>query len=279
MSKRKRNFAGIILPLMCVSLLLGCGEIAPPAPSPTAAPAELVAEPSPEPTPTPAPTPTPTPAPTPEPTPTPPSYTGPDLPERERADDEFFADALFVGNSLVHGLWGYGGINSATYCAATSASVVNLDRVKNEAFWGDRAYAATISYGVTQGSFGKIYVLLGINEIGFETEDFIALYSNVLDMLSAAHPDAEIYIMGLTPITEKKNAGGYPFTMERVLSYNEALCALAKEREYWYVDLVELFADESGFMPAEISTDGIHLVQEEYARWGEYLRTHYADSD
>ena len=277
MSKRKRNFAGIILPLMCVSLLLGCGEIAPPAPSPTAAPAELVAEPSPEPTP--APTPTPTPAPTPEPTPTPPSYTGPELPERERMDDEFFADALFVGNSLVHGLWGYGGINSATYCAATSASVVNLDRVKNEAFWGDRAYATTISYGVTQGSFGKIYVLLGINEIGFETEDFIALYSNVLDMLSAAHPDAEIYIMGLTPITEKKNAGGYPFTMERVLSYNEALRALAKEREYWYVDLVELFADESGFMPAEISTDGIHLVQEEYARWGEYLRTHYADSD
>ena len=39
------------------------------------------------------------------------------------------------------------------------------------------------------------------------------------------------------------------------------------------------FADESGFMPAEISTDGIHLIQEEYARWGEYLRTHYADSE
>ena len=263
------------LAIACALSLCACGNI----PAEENAPEMLAAQNTPELTPTPTPTPTPEPTPEPTPTPTPePEYTGPDLTERERMDDEFFADALFVGNSLIHGLWGYGGINSATYCAATSASVVNLDRVKNEAFWGDRAYATTISYGITQGSYSKIYLLLGINEIGFETEDFIALYSNVLDMLSAAHPDAEIYIMGLTPITEKKNAGGYPFTMERVLSYNEALRALAAEREYWYVDLVGLFADEGGFMPAEISTDGIHLIQEEYARWGEYLRTHYADS-
>ncbi len=270
MLKIKKRALCIALAIICVLSLCACGAV-PASPAPEALSA------TPTPTPTPAPTPTPTPSPSPTPTPLP-EYTGPDLAERERMDDEFFADALFVGNSLIHGLWGYGGINSATYCAATSASVVNLDRVKNEAFWGDRSYATTISYGITQGSYSKIYLLLGINEIGFETVDFIALYSNVLNMLTAAHPDADIYIMGLTPITEKKNAGGYPFTMERVLSYNEALRALAAERECWYVDLVELFADESGFMPAEISTDGIHLIQEEYARWGEYLRTHYADS-
>ena len=96
---------------------------------------------------------------------------------------------------------------------------------------------------------------------------------------SSAHPEADIYIMGLTPLTEEKDAAGYPFTMERVRSYNEALRSLAGEREHYYLDLVEALADESGFLPASDSTDGIHLTQEKYPKWAEYLRTHYADGE
>lgn len=232
---------------------------------------------SPEPTPTPTPTPSPEVSVSPQITDNAPIYFGPDLAEQERKGDEFFADALFVGNSLVHGLWGYGGIASADYAAATSASVVNLDRVRNEALWGtDRESAPSVQECINSGSYGKVYLLLGINEIGFEPADFVAIYSGVLDYIAAAQPEAEIYIMGLTPLTEKKNAAGYPFTMERVLSYNEALRRLAEEREYYYMDLVGALADESGFLPEADSTDGIHLTQEKYPVWAEYLRTHYA---
>ena len=176
-------------------------------------------------------------------------------------EDEYFSDALFVGNSLVHGLWAFGGIKSASYAAATSASVVNLDRVKNEAFWGDPETAPSVMEAIYQGSYGKIYVLLGINEIGFEPPDFVAIYSGLLDTFESIHPDAEIYIMGLTPVTAKKDACGYPFTMERILSYNEALRALAAERECWYVDLCEAMGGEDGFLEEEVSTDGVHYIQ------------------
>jgi len=272
MLKIKRVVSCVLALSICLVLFAGCAAFEP-APTPT---------PEPTPEPTPAPTPTPTPIPTQSPTPTPepePVYTGPDLEEGEPMGDEFFEDAIFIGNSLVHGLWAFGGIKTGRFCAATSASIVNLDRVKNEAFWGDPETAPTVMEALSYGSCGKIYILLGINEIGFETPDFIAIYSALLDTIEAIHPEADMYIMGLTPITVKKDACGYPFTMERILSYNEALRQLAAERECWYVDLCEAMAGEDGFLEEEVSTDGIHFIQEKYPDWGEYLRTHYAPQE
>ncbi len=278
MFDRKKLMICALLLALCILPMSGCADVSAAEPTP-----QMEAMPSPEPTPTPTPTPSPTPTPTPTAEPTTSNeifdaYMGPDLPEREKVDDEFFTDALFVGNSLVHGLWGYGGIKTADYCAATSASVVNLDRVKNEAVWGEEGRELTLLETMSRGQYGKVYILLGINEIGFETPDFISIYSGVLDTVAALQPEAEIYIMGLTPVTEKKDAAGYPFTMERVLSYNEALRELAAEREYWYIDLVEALADETGFLPEAESTDGIHLIQEKYPAWAEYLRCHYAEN-
>ena len=284
--KKLKQICGIsiaVLALLAFILVLLPGQAQEP-------PAQLASSPEPEPSPSAIPTPTPTPTPTPAPTPTPtpgqenlgfdtvaPAYTGPELEAGERMEDEFFSDALFVGNSLVHGLWGFGGIGSADFAAATSASVVNLDRVRNEALRGvEEDEAPSVLECLSAGSYGKVYLLLGINEIGFETPDFIAIYSTVLDTIAAAQPEADIYIMGLTPLTEDKDAEGWPFTMERVLSYNEALKELAGEREYYYVDLVEALADETGFLPASDSTDGVHLIREKYPKWAEYLRTHYA---
>lgn len=278
MSYRKKFPFLIITALLCLALLAGCGEA---ANEPVSAPEPETAS-TPEPTPA-VPTPTPDPEPEPEePVPTPEAqaeeeiYCGPDLASQDKVSDDYFSDALFVGNSLVHGLWGYGGITTADFCAATSASVVNLDRVRNEAQWGESE--ASLMDTMAAKQYGKVYVLLGINEIGFETEDFISIYSGVLDRIGEIQPEAELYIMGLTPLTEEKDAGGYPFTMERVLDYNRALRELAAERECWYVDLVDALADEAGYLPEADSTDGIHLTQEKYPLWADYLRTHYADA-
>ena len=285
---RIKKICGILiaaLAVLAVILVFSFRGGREPAEEPQPTPA-AVTEPSPSPTPVPSPTPTPSPTPSPEPEPSESpvqfdSYAGPDLREGEPVDDEFFADALFVGNSLVHGLWGFGGINTADYAAATSASVVNLHLVRNEAIWGlgEEDEAPSLMEEIESGSYGKVYLLLGINEIGFETPDFISIYSGVLDSIAAAQPGAEIYIMGLTPLTEEKDAAGYPFTMERVRSYNEALRALAAEREYYYVDLCEALADETGFMPEADSTDGVHLIRERYSKWADYLRCHYAQEN
>lgn len=190
----------------------------------------------------------------------------------EAVGDAQFADAAFFGNSLVDGLRMFGGLEQGKFFAMESASVVNVGKVKN-AVLSDGGEATLID-ALCEGEYGKIYVLLGINEISFAPDYFARLYGGVLDAVLEREPDAEIYVMSLTPVTKAKNDEGSYFTMAAVDAYNDALRTLAEERGFHYIDLVDALAGEDGFLPEEDSTDGIHLKREIYPVWAEYLRTH-----
>lgn len=205
----------------------------------------------------------------PEDTPEPPE----DIPEpTPPLRDAAFADAAFLGNSLVDGLRGFGGLEQGEFFAVDSASVVNVGTLKNTTL-SDGAEASLIE-ALCEREHGKIFVLLGVNEISFAPDYFVHLYGGVLDTILEREPDAEIYVMSLTPVTKAKNDEGSYFTMEAVNAYNDALRALAEERGFHYIDLVDALAGEDGFLPEENSTDGIHLTREVYPVWAEYLRTH-----
>lgn len=238
------------------------------SPQPETVPAAVT-----EPDPAPAPSPPPEPEATPEPESVPEDvYAGPDLAESEPVDDAFFADAAFIGNSLVDGLYLYGGLDRGSFYAATSASVVNVETTRNSLLEsGDKG---TLFEAMTEKDYEKIYILLGINEIGFEPDYFSRLYGGLLDRIRQAEPEADIYIMSLSPVTEKCSESSEVFNMERIDLYNEALYALAQEKECYYVDLCQALASEDGYLPEEDSTDGIHLIPEKYPDWAEYLRTH-----
>ena len=250
-----------------------------PAEEAAAVMASFAPEPAATPTPTLAPRPTPAPTPTPVPTPEPePEYPGPDLAGGAPVDDTFFSDAAFFGNSLVRGLMLYGGLQTAAFFGEQSAAVHNVGTTRNSTL--SDGTKGTLLEALCETQYGKIYVMLGINEIGFEVEKFIELYTAVLDEIALREPDAELYIMSLTPITEEKSLDESVFTEERVLEYNAALRALAEQRQCWYVDLVEALAGPDGYLPKEVSTDdGIHLTRETYPLWTEYLRTHYAPTE
>ena len=233
------------------------------AEAPAAVPAENIPLPNPE---------------APEETPElPPEPFSPRLSEQEKVDDSFFADSAFLGNSLVRGLELYGGLESGDFYAVTSTSVVNVDMYKDAKL--ESGEDGTLLEALCENPHDRIYVLLGVNEISFEPDYFIELYSQMLDKIEEQEPEAEIYIMGLTPVTEQKSGEGDLFSMKRIAEYNEALYALAEERECRYVDLVEALADETGYLPEEQSVDGIHMTQDKYSEWADYLRTHYAPEE
>ncbi len=291
----------ISLALLCLTFFSGCGlqaadatvGDAAPSPASTPAAAESSAEPVmlPDPIATPVPdtagstpeqmtspvteTSAPEDVPKPESTPEPPAepeYAGPDLAESEPVDDGYFADAAFFGNSLVDGLSRYGGLKNASFYAATSASVVNVSITQNSLLEsGDKG---TLLDAMTEKDHDKIYILLGINEIGFEPEYFSQLYSTLLDSIRQAEPDSDIYIMSLSPVTQACSESSDVFNMERIGAYNDALYALAKDKQCYYVDLCAALAGDDGYLTEEDSTDGIHLKPEKYPDWAEYLRTH-----
>ena len=205
----------------------------------------------------------------------PPAPVPPDLIEQPRVENDFFADAALMGNSMARGLELWGGIPTIDYFGINSASVATVTKTKN--FTLRDGTPCTQLEALCQKQYGKIYLLYGINESGYSTEGFIRLYGEMLDALVKREPDAEIYILSLCPVTEKKSTTDATYTEERVLELNAALHALAEERGFWYVDNVEALAGEDGYLPEDYARDdGIHLLEDKYPLWAEYLRTHYA---
>ena len=196
----------------------------------------------------------------------------PDLSEQEPVEDSFFDDTAFVGNSLVRGLELYGGMQGGDFRAVTSTTVVNIGMNKSVEL--KDGTQGTLLQKLFEKQYGKIYILLGINEIGFEPDYFAELYGELLDTIAENEPDADIYIMGLSPVTRTK-AEEKVFTPERIAAYNEKLYALALDRECYYVDLMDALADEEGYLQEEKSVDGVHLTRSKYVEWADYLRTHY----
>ena len=279
----KKSYIAVFLLAAALLALSACtAQAATPVETPATAEAAAPVEPTPEAVVTEAPAETP-PSPTPTPAETaPPAETeplpapaGPDLAEQPRAEDDFFADAAFLGNSLMRGLELWGKLPTADYYAVTSATVTTVDTTKN--FDLPDGAKATQLDALCARQYGKVYILLGVNEIALPTDYFIGLYAEILDTLAEREPNAELYIMSLSPVTAQKSADGTPYTEEKVLEYNAALRALAEDRGCWYVDNVDALAGEDGYLPADYAQeDGIHLWPNKYPLWADYLRTHYA---
>ncbi len=208
------------------------------------------------------------------PSPSPTETTGPDLTEREPVDDSWFSDAAFMGNSLMDGFRMFSGLTTCDYYAATSMTVVGA--TSKACITLENGAQGTLVDGLTQKPYGKIYILLGINEIGYDVDTFIDYYSTMLDAIIAAQPDCDIYIMGLTPVSQAKSNSSETFNMTRITEYNTALHQLAADKGCYYMDLVSALAGPDGYLPADETTDGVHFSADVYKTWLNYVKTHYA---
>lgn len=188
--------------------------------------------------------------------------------ESEAVDDSYFNDAAFVGDSLTAGFQLYSNLPQADFLCSTGLSISGLDNT--EAPGG-----GTILERLTQGDYKKIYIMLGINELidPSHKEQFMKKYSDLIDTVKQAHPNSYLYIQSILPVSWNKNMEG-PLNNEVIYDFNAALEQIAKEKKAFYLDVASAVSDENGFLPEESTTDGIHLNQEYYSKWLEYLKTH-----
>jgi len=199
---------------------------------------------------------------------------GPDLVAREPVSDDYFSDATFMGNSLMDGFKLFSGLTTCDYYAATIMTVVGATTKTCIAL--DNGAQGTLVDGLIQKPYGKIYILLGINEIGFDVTTFVDYYSKMLDTIIASQPNCNIYIMGITPVSEVKSSSGEIFNMTRITEYNTALRQLAADKGCYYLNLVEALAGADGYLPSSETTDGVHFSAKVYKTWLDYVKTHYA---
>ena len=150
-----------------------------------------------------------------------------------------------------------------------------MESVFSKKVWETPAGKVTLLDAVAEEDCGKIYVMLGVNELGWsKVETFRDQYAKVIDRLREDHPGAEVVLQSLLPVSAKQDEKGSYVNNDRIRVYNEALLELAEEKDCPYLNVAEAVADETGCLRADWNFDGVHLNVKGCQAWLEYLRTH-----
>ena len=129
--------------------------------------------------------------------------------------------------------------------------------------------------------YGKVYLSLGVNELGYyDDQGFYDAYCKAIDDIRACQPNAVIYIQGLIPLNEDviaQSGGPSYLTNEHLLVYNDLMRKAAEEKQVVFLDLNPEFTGADGKLPADASKDGVHLRKAYCEKWLDYLKTHTVD--
>lgn len=175
--------------------------------------------------------------------------------EFETVDESYFDDAMFIGDSRFVGLKDYTDLaEHADFFCETSLTIY---KALEENF----SKAGTVQEALAGKDYKKIYMMLGINELGRgTTEDFMGQYTEVVDTLRELEPEAKIFIMGIMRVSEKKSSSDAIFNNSNINARNNAIATLADNKNIFYIDVNEVVCDEGGNLNEEYTFDQIHLL-------------------
>ena len=185
------------------------------------------------------------------------------------ADD--FSDAVFIGDSRTEGLMIYTGLHTATFYTATGL-MVNTAQTK-PVIGLENGGKGTVLDALRQHSFGRIYIMLGVNELGWPYgEQFKGEYTKLIRAVKEIQPQAQIYIQSILPVSQKKSEGDPIYNNENVRKFNGWIREVAAQEGADFLNVSEAVQDAGGNLPEGASSDGIHLTKEYCNIWLEYLR-------
>lgn len=198
------------------------------------------------------------------------------LAEKELISVDYFNDAVFVGDSRTEGFRGMTSLNS-TFYTHIGLSVASLFTENVINFNGQKL---TVLEALKNTNFNKIYIMLGINETGWQYSNlFIEKYQEFIDEIKKINPNAIIYIESILPVSKDVSINHEYIKREKIEEYNLLLQKLAKEEKVYYLDIYSSLLNDERYLPDEASVDGIHLNKEYSLKWLNYLQTHYILED
>ncbi len=181
----------------------------------------------------------------------------------------YFDDALFIGDSRVVGLGKYTELSEhADFLCETSLTAAKV-------FESNFRGKGTVENYLRQNDYGKIYLMVGINELGTgTTEFFMEQYTAVVDRLHELEPDALIFIQAIMNVDAEKNDSDKIFNNQNILGRNHAIATLADNDTFFYIDVNEVVCDENGNLDEELTFDHLHLIGAANEIWEKFLCDH-----
>lgn len=194
----------------------------------------------------------------------------PEIDSSNDIKDDDFADAAFIGDSRTVGLQ----MNTDKPKASFYASIgLNIDSaLTDSAITLDNGEKGKVLDAMKQRQFGRIYIMFGINELGWPYPDiFEEKYEELISQIRKVQPDAKIYVQSILPVSYLAANTNAVFTNENINNFNKYVKQAAENTDAVYLDVGSYFKDENGSLPVEASTDGIHFIREYCQEWMNYL--------
>ncbi len=211
---------------------------------------------------------------------------GTEVPLKAAVGADYFSDACFIGHSLVNGIQNSFGLTSTDFYAvngATARYFLSLSNFKLSSTHVDASGSTvhdtgTLEQALSQKSYGKVYIMLGINEIASTDSARQAFYSsmsNIVALVRKTQPNAVVYIISLTPVSQKCSESRKGESRDNIIDFNALLKQVCKDKSSYYLNAFDLSCDSNGFLPVSAGmSDGIHLLSPEYAKLKSYLLSH-----
>lgn len=165
-------------------------------------------------------------------------------------------DIVFLGNSITEqgGDWG---------------KRLGWSKVKNRGISGDVTEGVLKRLGeITYIKPKAVILLIGINDIfnSATTPQYVA--GNIITItknISEASPQTKLYVQTILPTATTS-------IKDKIQQVNTLLQKQAGSKSFTLIDIHPLFADEADIMKKEYTNDGVHLNEEGYALWADYLK-------
>lgn len=198
--------------------------------------------------------------------------------------EEWFSDAVFVGDSLTIGWKNYN----------------NIMLQQNTKFFGETRFLCEGSYGVghalepvSENSLHpvylgeqhliwdsvkligakKIFILFGMNDLTiWGVDGALENYTKVIDNINESNPDAEIFV--ISSMYMYKGSEREVLNNSNIYKFNRGLINLCNERGMEFINIASHLIDEEGYVPDEFSSDQyVHQTRAAYAVWAQVLRS------
>lgn len=196
----------------------------------------------------------------------------------QTVDNSYFDDALFIGDSRIEGLKTYSKFEKATFYSEEGVSVFSLfeDRIATVG-----KEKMTIPEALKTQQFNKIYIMVGINELGQGyAKEYQEQYQKNIETITKLQPNAVVFIMSIMKMSAQKVGSDTVFNNDNIENKNVLAAKLANGVNVFYLDMNAPFMNEQNTGIKESYTwDGVHLKAEYYELWESFLKQHGLSKD
>ena len=137
----------------------------------------------------------------------------------------------------------------------------------------------TIAQAVAKMKPRRVVIMLGTNDNGMNTEDFISNYTALVQAIQASYPYTDIIVNTVPPVPS--NHSNYPnMDQPRIDDFNMALLTMCEQLGVKFLNSAEALKDANGYGNVDYYQSGdIHLKPAGLKVLLKYLRTHAYETE